>query len=115
MSEEPCYSGGKMRKKYYTAVVVLILLFTAGCSHYGALNEDFGKSYQAALYGQILNPGASKNLGPVTGLPGNAADGTMKKYTDSFAPKEGSSPKVSSTPASSTGSTGMGQDAYGKK
>ncbi len=107
-----------MRRINYSTVVVLILLFTTGCTHYGALEDDFGKSYRAAIDGQTLNPGASKNLVPVTGLPGAAADGAMKKYTDSFAPKEGSSQQAqrgSSTPVSSMGATGMGQDAYGKK
>jgi hypothetical protein len=72
-----------MRGKY-CAAAVLIVLIAAGCNHYGALNKDYGNSYNAATYGQILNPGASKNLKPVTGLPNTAADATMKKYADSF-------------------------------
>ena len=77
-----------MRKKYYATVVVLIFLIAAGCNHYGALNEDYGKSYNMMKSGQALDPGASKSLQPVTGLPGAAADGTMKKYTGSFAPAD---------------------------
>jgi hypothetical protein len=45
-----------MRRTYYTAAV-LAILFTAGCAHYGALEEDYGKSFKTATYGQILNPG----------------------------------------------------------
>jgi hypothetical protein len=106
-----------MRRKYFSAAV-LILLFTAGCAHYGALEKDFGKSYSMMKSGQTLNPEASKNLQPVTGLPGTAADGIMKKYTGSFAPADQTqqqAPQGLSTQPSSMGSTGMGQDAYGKK
>jgi hypothetical protein len=104
-----------MRGKYYATVVILIFILMAGCAHYGALEEDYGKSYNAAKSGQILNPGASKNLKPVTGLPGAAADGTMKKYTESFAPKD--QPQNPAPQGSTTQQTsiGMGQDGYGKK
>ncbi len=76
-----------MRKICYAAVVSAIL-FTAGCAHYGALEDDYGKSYTAAKNGQILNPGASKNLEPVMGLSGKASEAAMKKYTDSFNAKD---------------------------
>jgi hypothetical protein len=107
-----------MRTKYYAAVVVLIFMIMAGCAHYGALEEDFGKSYGMAKKGQTLNPGTSNNLQPVAGLPGTAVDGAMKKYTGSFAPSDQGqkpAPKGPSTQQSSIGTTGMGQDAYGKK
>lgn len=105
-----------MRIKY-TTVAVMILLFTTGCSHYGALDEDYGKSYNAAKNGQILNPGASKNLAPVTGLPGTADDGSMKKYTESFSPSGQASQTPQSfaiTPIVPTEGAGMGKNVYGK-
>jgi uncharacterized lipoprotein NlpE involved in copper resistance len=105
-----------MRKKYYVTAV-LIVLITVGCNNYGALKKDYGNSYDAAKYGQTLNPGASKNLQPATGLPGKAAESTMKKYTDSFA----SSGQASQTPQSfaitpivPTEGAGTGQNVYGK-
>ncbi len=105
-----------MRKKYYAAAV-LIVLITAGCNHYGALKKDYGNSYNAAKYGQILNPGASKNLEPVTGLSGRAAESAVNKYTDSFS----SSGQASQTPQSfaitpivPTEGAGKGQNVYGK-
>jgi hypothetical protein len=72
-----------MRKKIYAAAVLTILI-TAGC-HYGAINKNWGKSYDSATSGQIMNPKAAKNLKPTTGLEGGAADATMKKYTSSFS------------------------------
>ncbi len=110
------HSGGKMRIKFMT-VAVLIFLFTIGCTHYGALEEDFGKSYQAAIDSQTLNPGASKNLGPVSGLPGAAAEGTMKKYTESFSPSGQASQTPQSfaiTPIVPTEGAGTGKNVYGK-
>jgi hypothetical protein len=106
-----------MRKKYYTTVVVLILFFMTGCAHYGALEEDYGKSYNAAKDGQILNPGASKNLEPATGLSGRVAESTLKKYTDSFS-SSGQAPQTPQsfaiTPIVPTEGAGTGQNVYGK-
>jgi hypothetical protein len=106
-----------MRKYYYAAAAILIFLITTGCAHYGALEKDYGKSYQAAKYGQMLNPGASKNQEPATGLSGTAAESSMKKYTDSFS----SSGQTSQTPQSfaitpivPTEGAGTGKNVYGK-
>lgn len=104
-----------MRGKYYAAVAVAIFLITAGCAHYGSLEGDFGKSYRAAKSGQILNPGASKNLKPVSGIPGAAADGSMQKYTQSFAPADQPQSQTPQGSITQQTSIGMGQDGYGKK
>jgi hypothetical protein len=95
----------------------VIVLIMVGCNHYGALSKDFGNSYNAAKSGQILNPGASKNLKPVTGLPGTAADGNMKKYTESFAPTGQAQQTPQSfaiTPIVPTEGAGVGKNVYGK-
>lgn len=104
-------------KKRWCAAVILIVFITAGCSYYGALKKDYGNSYNAAKYGQILNPGASKNLTPVTGLSDKAAEGAMKKYADSFsssnqAPQTPQSFAI--TPIVPTEGAGVGQNVYGK-
>jgi hypothetical protein len=100
-----------MRKSCYTTVI-LTILFSAGCAHYGALEDDFGKSYRMARDGQILNPEASKNLTPVTGLNSKAADAAVNKYIDSFS-KGGTEQAAKQE---STGKTGCatGTDTYGK-
>lgn len=105
-----------MRKKYYAAAV-LIVLITVGCNHYGALKRDYGNSYNTAKYGQTLNPGASKNQAPVTGLSGRAAESAVKKYTDSFSSSEQASQTPQSfaiTPIVPTEGAGKGQNVYGK-
>ena len=107
-----------MRGKYF-ATVVLILLIAAGCGHYGALTKDYGNSYNMMKSAQILNPGASKNLKPVTGLPGIAADATMKNYAQSFATSGQASGQAAAGQAPSALlmtplSLGAGKDVYGK-
>jgi hypothetical protein len=104
-----------MRVKYY-ATVVLTLLITAGCGHYGALTKDYGNSYNWAKSSQTLNPGASKNLKPVTGLPGTAADTIMKSYAASFVPEGGPAAQQQAPSAllMTPLSIGTGKDVYGK-
>ena len=55
------------------------------------LNRNWGRSYETAIYNQMLNPDADKNLDPVLGLDGSAAEYNVEKYKDSFkeaGPKE---------------------------
>ena len=101
-----------MRKRYYAAAVLSILL-AAGCNHYGAIDKDFGRSYDMAKQGQILNPDASKNLKPVTGLNSKAADAVTKKYTDSFnASDKSTQQSIAIVPVTPPGSGGT--DVYAK-
>jgi len=104
-----------MRKTIYAAMSVLVFLAAAGCAHYGALEDDFGKSYNRAKYGQILNPEAQKNLKPVTGLNGEASKAVQDKYIESFnkTSKKSATPGFV-MPVIPADTTGMGQDAYGK-
>jgi hypothetical protein len=100
-----------MKRKYY-AVIILTFLF-AGCATYGELEADYGKSYYSALSGQILNPGASRNLEPVTGLPGAAASTATDKYIQSFGKEAQTTSKGFLLPVIPKDITG-GQDAYEK-
>jgi hypothetical protein len=104
-----------MRANYCAAVVILVSLTMAGCCPYGELKKDYGNSYNAAKAGQILNPGASNNLAPVTGLPGAAADGAVKRYTETFAPANQQAPNGGTKSILPIGAMGMEHDAYGKK
>ena len=63
-----------------TAVVLL------GCATPGPsrLEEDYGTSAKLAVVNQTLNPEAGKNLDPVTGMDGKAAENTMEKYRKGF-------------------------------
>ncbi len=48
------------------------------------LEKNWGKSYQMIKKSQIAKPDACKNLAPVTGLNGNAAEMVMGNYLQSF-------------------------------
>ena len=48
------------------------------------LDQNWGRSFEAAKENQILNPEASKSLSPVVGLDGNAADANMNSYRKRF-------------------------------
>jgi hypothetical protein len=87
-----------MFKKYFLIVgIVTGLLFVASCSgttpsHRGSLlDRNWGRSYEAAIYNQMVNPDADKNLEPVLNLDGAAAGYNVNKYKNSFkktAPRE---------------------------
>jgi hypothetical protein len=68
------------------------------------LGENWGRSVESAKYNQTLNPDAGKNLDPVTGLDGQAADAGIQQYRKSFSQQS-----AGSTGGSVSGAgTGMG-------
>jgi hypothetical protein len=87
-----------MLKKYFLIVgIVMGLLFVSGCSgtklsqRESLLDRNWGRSYEAAIYNQMVNPDAYKNLEPVLNLDGAAAGYNVNKYKNSFKaekPKE---------------------------
>jgi hypothetical protein len=73
------------------------MLFISSCigttpySEDSLTNRNWGRSYETAIYNQMLNPDAAKNLDPVSGLDGSASENNVEKYQDSFkeaGPKE---------------------------
>jgi hypothetical protein len=48
------------------------------------LDRNWGRAYESAKSNQILNPEASKNLDPVTGMDGQAAEQIMRGYRRDF-------------------------------
>jgi hypothetical protein len=48
------------------------------------LESNWGRSFEAAKYHQMLNPDAGKDLNPVEGLDGRAAEKNMEQYHKSF-------------------------------
>ena len=74
------------------AVTLLVLLCTIGffgCSKGNIVNpiqpesrleKNWGRSFEAAKYNQVLNPEAEKDLAPVEGLEGPVAERIMEGY-----------------------------------
>ncbi len=72
-----------MRKLFFAEIGVIFVLAT-GCATYGAMDEDYGKSFNMAKTQQTLKPAAEQNLNPVQGIPGTAGQQTMDGYVQSF-------------------------------
>jgi len=74
------------KKLFALMALVAILLITTSCAQtqQSRLEQDYGTSARLARFNQILNPEADKNLEPVYGLSGNAAQENMKKYEKNF-------------------------------
>jgi hypothetical protein len=79
-----------MKKTIALTIACAMLALSAGCSSSGPVHEEtlldknWGRSVETAKYNQILNPDAGKNLAPVEGLDGNAAENSVQKYENSF-------------------------------
>ena len=71
----------------YVKIIGLIAALSvfSGCGTFSPqretiLDRNWGTSLEATKQSQILNPEAGKNLDPVVGLDGQAAEASMKKY-----------------------------------
>jgi hypothetical protein len=88
--------------KRITRIVIclmpMIVLFL-GCGP-TRLEIDYGTSYELQKFNQTLNPQAEKNMEPVVGLNGKAAQNAVDKYQKEFE----KSSKTSSTYQFSIGS-----------
>lgn len=61
------------------AVIFMISFAFAGCGH-DTLKQNWGSSFESIKNNQTANPDASKNLEPVVGLDGTAAEKAMEGY-----------------------------------
>jgi hypothetical protein len=72
-------------------IALLFLLMSCAASR---LETDFGTSTRLLKINQIENPEAEKNVEPVYGLDGRAAQANTEKYREDF---EKPSPSIPST------------------
>jgi hypothetical protein len=93
-------------KKGCFLLIGLITIFLISTTWAGPsrLEMDYGTSYKLAKFNQILNPDAGKNLEPVTGIDGQAANAAIGQYRKGFEEKP--PPPVSSTAIRATTSWG---------
>ena len=95
-----------LKKTIALTIACAMLALSAGCSSSGPvyeetlLDKNWGRSVETAKYNQILNPEAGKDLTPVEGLSGKAADNSVQKYENSF--KKESKQESTSTTATIT-------------
>ena len=64
-----------------------IFLISVSCVGPSRLEMDYGTSYKLAKFNQTLNPDAEKNLEPVTGFDGGAAQAAIGRYRKGFEEK----------------------------
>ncbi len=92
--------------KTHIVLSVIMLTVTAlvcgACATPSKVADNWGTAYYAQKQGQIVNPDASKNLQPVEGLYGQAAEAAMGQYLKSFTEK------ASQGSSSTMGTQGIG-------
>ena len=71
------------------AITALLGACTTGISR---LDADYGTSYRQALINQVLDPDTERNLEPVYGMNGIAAENVMDKYHKGFEDKKTQTP-----------------------
>jgi len=59
------------------------LIVMMGCGP-SRVEMDYGTSYQLQKFNQALNPEAERNLEPVAGMSGTAAQSNVDKYEKGF-------------------------------
>lgn len=80
--------------RYLIVGFIALLAVIYGCSGTTAgtkgtlLDRNWGRSFEAAKFGQIMNPDADKNLEPVLGLDGQPAEFSIDNYKKTFQEKE---------------------------
>ncbi len=72
----------------FWVLIGLIMIALVSCARPSRLKMDYGTSAKLVVLNQTLNPEASKNLEPVTGMDGEAAEGVMERYRKGFEKTE---------------------------
>jgi outer membrane biogenesis lipoprotein LolB len=68
-----------------STTILLALLVLAGCtSPTPHLDQNWGRSFEAAKYSQTLNPDAGQATTPVTGMEGERAARADQQYSETF-------------------------------
>src|SRR4030042_1051118 len=78
----------KMAKRGFLLIGIAgIFLFTVSCAGPSRVEMDYGTSFKLAKFNQTLNPQAEKNLEPVIGFDGSAAQAAVGRYRKGFEEK----------------------------
>jgi len=85
-----------MKRSFVFIGLVALAFIFGSCARNGSsrVEEDFGTSFRLAKANQQLNPEAAKNIEPVTGFDGKAAQATLDKYRKDFEKPAPSTPFV---------------------
>jgi formylglycine-generating enzyme required for sulfatase activity len=73
-----------MKYMMFIGMIVVVSL-AVGCAwQESRVAMDYGTSFQLQKYNQTLNTEAEKNLAPVTGVSGQAAQAVVEKHNKGF-------------------------------
>jgi hypothetical protein len=78
---------GDMIKRCFILIgVVVIFSISVGCAgnQLSRLEMDYGTSFKLAIFNQVLDPDAEKNIDPVYGFDGKSGKITMERYWKGF-------------------------------
>lgn len=77
-----------MRRIYYMMICAATLsVMVTGCAA-SRVEMDYGTSHKLAIFSQTLDPEAAKNLEPVAGMEGPAAQRVNDRYLKGFEKQE---------------------------
>ena len=70
-------------------IAILVSLAVAGCATPppSEVDQNFGNAVRAAIAQQTINPDASRNRDPVTGIDGKAGVGAVDSYHQTYEAK----------------------------
>ena len=90
-------------------LVILAGLAMAGCANppLSEVDQNFGNAVRAAIAQQTINPDASRNRDPVTGIDGKAGVGAVDSYHQTYEAKTSQGTPINvniGTPSSTPGS-----------
>lgn len=75
----------QMLRKYLVVIGFLpVFLILQNCAGPGRLETDFGTSSKLMKVNQVWDPEAEKNIEPVTGFDGKAAQANIEKFRKDF-------------------------------
>ena len=78
-----------LKKSLIIIGITAVVSMVSACSGTETLSQQiWGKSYETAVYNQMVNPDADKTLNPVDSLDGQAAENNLQRYRDGFKAKE---------------------------
>jgi hypothetical protein len=78
-----------LKKSLIIVGIIVAVSMLPACSGTDTLSQqNWGKSYETAVYNQMVNPDADKTINPVDSLDGQAAENNLQKYRDGFKAKE---------------------------
>jgi hypothetical protein len=78
-----------LKKSLIIIGITAVVSMVSACSGTETLSQqNWGKSYETAVYNQMVNPDADKTLNPVDSLDGQAAENNLQRYRSGFKAEE---------------------------